>query len=191
MLILLIANISAFLTGCVPVMVGTGVVTGGYLLCRDKKFGDSINDTEIEAKIKKKLYSINPVLYSDASVMVDHGCVLLTGIVHESDWINLAEKEAWATNGVVSVDNCLSYGKGISASQLMKDGIITSSCRAAILCTPKIKSINFKIKTMDGGVYLIGLAESNEERDLVLSKAQNISGVKKILSFIRVAKKQK
>jgi osmotically-inducible protein OsmY len=187
----LAVSASVFLTGCVPVIIGTGVATGGYFLRRDKKLGDSISDTETETKIKKKLYAISPVLYSDVSVLVDHGCVLLTGIVHESHWVNLAEKEAWATDGVVHVDNCLSYGDIISATQLVKDGFITSSCRTALLCTKNVKSVNFKLKTMVGVVYVLGLAGSIQERNLVLSKIQSVSGVKKILSYIRIAKKYK
>jgi osmotically-inducible protein OsmY len=189
--ILLPASISIVITGCVPIIIGTGVTTGGYIAVRDKRVGDSIKDTKIEAEIKKRLYGISAQLHSDVSVISDHGNVLLTGNVHNPDWVNIAEKEAWATDGVVVVDNCLVFGEEISASQAMKDGLITSSCRTSLLCDSNIKSVNYKIKTMNGVVHLLGIARSKDELKLVLSKIQSISGVQKIISYVNLQQKKR
>ncbi|MDR1476334.1 MAG: BON domain-containing protein [Holosporales bacterium] len=188
--ILFPVSFSVIVSGCVPILVGTGVMTGGYVVIRDKRVGDSLKDAEIEAKIKKKLYKIGPQLYSDISVVADHGCVLLTGSVHNPDWISIAEKETWATDGVVVVDNCLFAGEEISASQAMKDIYITSACRTALLCNATVKSVNYKVKTMNGVVYLLGIARSNDELKLALSKIQAISGVRKIVSYVSIQKKR-
>jgi osmotically-inducible protein OsmY len=189
--ILFPASVSIAITGCVPIIIGTGITTGGYVAVRDKKVGDTITDTKIEAALKKRLYVISAQLYSDVSVVSDHGYVLLTGNVHNPDWINIAEREAWATDGVVGVDNCLSSGEEITVAQAMKDGLITSSCRTSILCDSSIKSVNYKIKTMNGTVYLLGVARSEDELGLVLSKIQSVSGVKKIISYVSLQPKKR
>ncbi|MBQ7524763.1 MAG: hypothetical protein IJT08_04115, partial [Alphaproteobacteria bacterium] len=62
---------SVFLSGCVPVIVGGGMVAGSYTALREKKIGDSLSDSKIDIEIKKKLYAIDPKLYSDVSVVTD------------------------------------------------------------------------------------------------------------------------
>jgi osmotically-inducible protein OsmY len=158
---------------------------------RDKKFGDTITDSKIEVAVKKRLYGISAQLYSDVSVISDRGYVLLTGNVHNPDWVNIAEREAWATDGVIGVDNCLSFGEEISVAQAMKDGFITSSCRTSLLCDSNINSVNYKIKTMNGTVYLLGMAKSEAELRLALSKIQAVSGVKKIVSYVSLQPKKR
>jgi osmotically-inducible protein OsmY len=167
------------------------VTTGGYIAVRDKKLGDTLTDSKIEAAVKKKLYGVSAQLYSDVSVISDCGRVLLTGNVRNPDWINIAEKLAWATDGVVGVDNCLSTGQEITVSQAMKDNLITSSCRTSLLCNSDIRSVNYKIKTMNGVVYVLGMARSDGELELVLSKIQTVSGVRKIISYVNLQPKKR
>ena len=47
---LLLAS-SFFVSGCVPVMIGGGMMAGGYTVLRDKKIGDSLNDSKIDIEI--------------------------------------------------------------------------------------------------------------------------------------------
>jgi osmotically-inducible protein OsmY len=169
-------------------MIGTGVTVCGYAAVRDKDVADSLRDTKLETKIKGRLYKISPDLYSDASVIVDRGCVLLTGVVRNQDWVVTAEKESWAVDRVISVDNCLSFGEQLSVSRVMKDGVITSSCKSSLLCERNVRSVNYKIKTTNGIVYVLGVARSQSELNLVLSRIQSVDGVKKIVSFVNVLK---
>jgi osmotically-inducible protein OsmY len=184
--ILLNVSIAAYVVGCVPLVIGGGLAAGGYTAVRDKSLGDSLSDTRIEAAIKTRLYKISPQLYSLVSVISDGGSVLLTGVVPNQEWINIAERESWLVKGVISVDNNTRYGRAIGMSQTCKDGIITSKARSKILCCGDIRSINYKIKTMDGIVYLKGVAQSERELGLVLSKIQSIDGVRKIVSYADV-----
>jgi osmotically-inducible protein OsmY len=170
--------------GCVPVFVGTGVITGGYVAIRDKGIGDSISDSKIDMAIKKKLYRISKKLYSEVSVATDMGAVLLTGIVSDPEWVSIAEREAWAENGVKTVDNNLVHGDEISVSQILKDGTITSSCRSVLICTSSVRSVNYKLKTMNGVVYVRGTARSGEELNTALSQIRRVKGVQKVVSYV-------
>lgn len=183
--LLLISGCLIF-TGCVPVIIGGGMVAGGYTALRDKNVGNSLTDSKIDVSIKQKLYKISPKLFSQVSVVTDYGCVLLTGTVTNPDWVSVAEREAWSVKGVSEVNNHISVAEKENPGQIIKDDFITSTCRSALVCKKEIRSVNYKIKTMDGIVYIMGIARSQEELQIVLSTIQKISGVKKVVSYIKV-----
>ena len=181
---LLLAS-SFFVSGCVPVMIGGGMMAGGYTVLRDKKIGDSLNDSKIDIEIKNKLYRINHKLQSDVSAVTDHGAVLLTGVVTDPEWVNIAEREAWSVNGVIEVNNHITVGD-FSASQLVKDDYLTTACKTSLLCHKNIRSVNYKIKTYNSVVYILGLARTQEELHAVLDIIQKVKGVKKVVSDIKL-----
>lgn len=166
-------------------MIGGGIVAGGYTAMKDKKLGDSMNDSKIDLEIKNKLYKIDHKLQSDVSAVTDHGCVLLTGVVSNPEWGSIAEREAWAVNGVVEVNNHITTGE-FSVSQLLKDDYLTTACKTALLCSKEVKSINYKIKTYDSVVYVLGIARSQEELEKALNSIQKVKGVKKVVSYVKL-----
>jgi osmotically-inducible protein OsmY len=176
----------AFLSGCVPVILGGGMAAGGYTALRDKRIGDSINDSKLDIAIKNRLYKVSPKLFSEVSAVVNEGCVLLTGVVSNPEWIGIAEKEAWTVDGVVAVDNNITHGEEISAGQIAKDNLITTACRSALICTAAIRSVNYKLKTANGVVYVTGIARTENELAIVLARLQKVSGVKKVVSYVKV-----
>ena len=183
---LLLFSVPILITGCVPVIVGGGMVAGGYTALRDKNVGNSISDTKIDMVIKQKLYKIDPNLFSQVSVITDYGCVLLTGIVTNPDWVNIAEREAWSVRGVTEVNNHIVVSDREDPGQVVKDDFITSTCRSALVCKKEVRSVNYKLKTMNGIVYVLGIARTQEELDIALSTIQKISGVKKVISYVKV-----
>ncbi|MDR0695557.1 MAG: BON domain-containing protein [Holosporales bacterium] len=184
------ASVALNLSGCVPVLIGGGFVAGGYTAMRDKKIGSTINDTKLDAAIKTRLYKISPKLYSDVSVVVDHGCVLLTGSVSDPEWVVVAERESWAVDGVVAVDNNITHGEAITTAQTVKDGYITSVCRTSLMCTSGVRSVNYKLKTMNNIVYVRGVSKTEEEKQLVLAKLQKVRGIKKVVSYVTVSNRK-
>lgn len=183
---LVICALGGGTTGCVPMVACTGIGTGAYTAMRDKGIGESISDTKIEAVIKSKLYKISPELYSNVSVSVDRGCVLLTGAVTNSTWVYEAERESWGTGGVVVVDNNIVSGRTIGFGTMMQDGVLTSRVRGNLIGAKDVKSVNYKIKTMDGVVYVRGVAASKGELRRTLAAIQHTQGVKKVVSYVMV-----
>jgi osmotically-inducible protein OsmY len=175
-----------YVTGCVPLIVGGGIAAGGYAAVRDKRVGDSITDSKIEVAIKAKLYKISPKLYSLVSVNSDEGAVLLTGVVPNLEWVEAVEKESWLIDGVVAVNNHVTHGEQLSVKQTLQDDLITSKVRSKILCCKGVRSVNYKIKTMDGVVYVRGIAQTSQELEFVISELRSISGVKKIVSYVDI-----
>ena len=184
--ILLLLSLSLIITGCVPVIVGGGMVAGGYTALRDKSVGDSLSDSKIDLAIKQKLYKIDHNLFSQVSVVTDCGCVLLTGIVTNPDWISAAERETWTVRGVKEVNNHIEVADKEDPGRIVKDDFITSACRSALVCKKEVRSVNYKIKTMNGVVYVLGIARTQAELDIALSTIQKISGVRKVVSYVKV-----
>ncbi|MDR3224591.1 MAG: BON domain-containing protein [Holosporales bacterium] len=187
---LIVASSVIFLSGCVPVIIG-GMAAGGYTAARDKKFGDSINDSKIDVAVKNRLYKISPQLFSEVSAVCDENCVLLTGAVSNPEWVSVAERETWMVDGVRVVYNNVRAGSPLSIGQVTKDNLITTSCKSTLLCTSNVRSINYKLKTSDRVVYVRGLARSEDELAIVLEKLKGVSGVKKIVSYVRVMKNER
>jgi osmotically-inducible protein OsmY len=110
--------------------------------------------------------------------------VLLTGVVTDKEWISSAEKAAWSVKGVKSVANYVTYGQALSPGQILIDANITTACKSVLLFNASVKSINYKIKTANGVVYIMGQTRSEQERTVVLQKIKEIANVKKVVSFI-------
>ena len=172
-------------SGCVPVIIGGGMVAGGYTAVREKRLGDTLNDSKIDIEIKNRLYKVDHKLQSDVSAVTDHGCVLLTGVVSNPEWVGLAEREVWAVQGVSEVNNHIMVGN-FSATQLVKDDYLTTACKTALLCEKDVRSVNFKIKTCDSVVYVLGIARTEEESRTVRNVIQKVKGVKKVISYIKL-----
>lgn len=165
------------------VLIGTGAAVGGIVAGRDKKINSSIQDTKTDIEIKKKLQQYDINAFKNVSVTTDNGCVLLTGTVKNDEYIQQAEKIAWEVPEVKIVDNNITI-KNISMQQIAKDGYLTAACRAKLLAESDIKSLNIKIKTVDGVVYLSGTAKNQKEIDNIVNAIKQINGIKKIISYI-------
>lgn len=182
---------SLSLTGCTSLAIlgvgaGAGVVTGGYIMGREKTVTQSVDDSVIDSQIRSELSKKFPGIFTNITIVTDNGCVLLAGNVQEEKYIQEAEKVAWSVNGVKHIDNNLICDKKISTSQSLKDGYITSACRTKLIATKDIKSRNIKIKTVSGTVYLSGTAQSKDKLEDIISVVKSIKGVEKVVSYIRV-----
>ena len=109
----------------------------------------------------------------------------MTGVVSNPEWVGVAEREAWAVNGVSEVNNHITVGE-FSATQLVKDDYLTTACKTALLCEKNVRSVNFKIKTYDAVVYVLGIARTEEELRTVLNVVQKVKGVKKVISYAKL-----
>ena len=65
-----------------------------------------------------------------------------------------------------------------------KDVLITSQLRAALLFNKLTKSSNYTIDTINGKVYIFGIAMTTDEKKKVISEANAIHGVKEVIPSI-------
>ena len=69
---------------------------------------------------------------------------------------------------------------------LARDKWVNAQLRLKITFDGKIKAINYAIDTVNGTVYLMGIAQSKEELALVRNHARNIEYVRRVISHVRV-----
>ena len=50
----------------------------------------------------------------------------------------------------------------------------------------EINSLNYNIETVNRLVYIIGIAQTKKERDLVLSIARDVYGVEEVVDYINI-----
>ena len=173
-----VAGILAVLTACSPVSVVTGTsATIGSLALSDGGFDVSLSDTEMNLNISKTLSQSNYKYFTNVDVEVHEGRVLLTGHV-QSDLQRLkASQIAWAIGGVQEVLNEIKVARPIAVAQVARDSIDTLKIMTSLTFDKSIFAVNYKMSVVNKHVYVIGVAQSKEEQNRVISYIRNAEGI--------------
>lgn len=182
----LLALAGPALSGCVGLAVGAGAA-GGVALAEERTLGRQVDDLTIGVAINEGLFAHSERLFLDVSVDVTEGRVLLAGKVPTAADRVDAVRIAWQAEGVVEVINELKVDDTGDIGEYLSDVRISTVLRAALLVDSEVNSINFNVETVDGVVYLTGVALTQAELDRVVDHARTISGVRKVVSHVRVA----
>jgi len=181
---------SAFLlSSCVPLMIGTGVTAGGYMVRNKTGIGGKVSDVELLAKVDYALGKLSHKLKRDIFYAVKNGEVLLTGSAPDKeakqDIVNCIKK----INNVVVVHDEVLVGEKYSFVEACSDNLMIADFNARVLMNKKTKSLNYKVIIFKHNIYLIGSVDSEDELNSVINIAKSLVGVKKIISFLKVTKK--
>ncbi|WP_417520136.1 BON domain-containing protein [Minwuia sp.] len=172
-------------SGCAGALIGGGAAAG-IGVAQERSIGDAIDDTTIATKISAKLFDDSLRLFRDVDLEVVEGRVLLTGKVEKPEARLRAEELAWKTNGVKEVANAIQVTSEGGLGSYASDVRISNELRAKMVGDADILGINYSIETVSQVVYLIGIAQSQEELDRVIDHARSIDGVKKVESYVRL-----
>lgn len=172
-------------SGCVPLAIGAGAATGAAVL-QERSVGANLDDTTLRLNIEGLLQKEGGPLAEQVGVEVSEGRVLLTGAVRTPDDRVRATMVSWRSAGVKEVINEIQVTDKSSLGNLAKDTWITTKLRARILADTQVNDLNYSVETVNGVVYLIGIAASQQELDRVIGYARNISGVGKVVNYVRV-----
>jgi osmotically-inducible protein OsmY len=176
---------SMIMTACVPTVVGSGAAVG-VAATKEKGLTGAWTDTKISTAIKYGLYQKDPELHRVISVNVQNGEVMLTGAVPNEQMHLDAVKIAWDVQGVKRVIDNIGRSDKASVGTYAKDTWITTRVKSALMFDSDIQSRNYSIKTVSGQVYIMGIAQDQEELDRVVDFARNIDGVEKVVSYARL-----
>ena len=182
--IILVILLGVILTNCVGVsskgIFGTGVSVAFDPRSVGTQMDDSIMQKNLAARIlvKDKKY-----LLSVKSRVLD-GRIFLTGKVDSPEEKLLLTKLAWEIKGARSVRNDIKIKEEFNFKRSAKDILITSQLRAAIILNKNIKASNYEINTYKKKIYVYGIAITSEEKDLVISEAEEILDVEDVIASI-------
>ena len=118
---------------------------------------------------------------------MDQGRVLITGVVQNPDARVEAVRLAWQVEGVRQVINEIRIAKSDGLPGYVRDQWITTRLRAAITFDRDVQSINYSIDTVQGTVYLMGVAQNQAELNRVIETARTIPHVKQVISYVKQA----
>ena len=175
------------LTACAAPGIVAGAATAGLAVAQERSIGTVIDDTAIELQIQHYLLQASDGLFIRVGIEVHEGRVLLTGVVPTPDDRVEAVRQAWQANGVLEVINEVQVSDRAGIVDYLRDVKITSQLRFQMLRDRDISDVNYTVETVNGIVYLMGIAGSRPELDKVTTHARNIAGVQKVISHVRLS----
>jgi osmotically-inducible protein OsmY len=170
---------------CVPVIVG-GAAAGGYAIAQERSPEDQLKDVAIRAQISQSWKAYRPELAEDLDATVYIGRVLVTGRVPSEAWRDEAIRRAWRVEGVREVYNEVQVGPDAGFWQDARDTTVSTRLRAELVGDPYVRSVNYTVTTVEGVVYIIGSARSQEELNRVVNHARNMANVRRVVSYVRI-----
>ncbi len=176
----------ALLTGCVPAAVVGG---GAYAVSEgtsERGLGGAFSDAEIRLAINRKWWDSDADISKRLSLTVNEGRVLITGVARDAEQKMNAARLAWEVKGVTEVINEAEADSRMTLGSYSKDKWISTKLRTYLLFDGDVAGRNYTIETINGVVYLMGYARNPQELERVTTHASTISGVTRVVSYVRV-----
>tara|TARA_B100000965_G_scaffold227086_1_gene190097 strand:+ start:234 stop:827 length:594 start_codon:yes stop_codon:yes gene_type:complete len=172
------------LNGCVGAS-SKGIFGTGVTVALDPRtVGTQIDDGIMDKNLDAKLLLMNKNYLLSISTQVLDGRIFITGKVNDPEEKLKITKLAWEIEGARSVKNDLKIKEEFNFKQSAKDLLITSQLRSALIFNKQIKSANYSIDTYKKKIYIYGIAETKEEKSLVIEEAKQILDVEDVISSI-------
>ena len=177
-----------FLSGC----TGLGLLTGaaaitGISAAQEGGISGAVSDKLIQAKINDAWINYDLNTFTKLGTTVEQGRVLITGVVQDPNHRVEAVRLAWQVKGVNQVINEIRVAESTGVTGFVNDKWITTKLRGALTFDRGVQSINYSIDTVQGVVYLMGVAQNQQELNRVIEKTRTISGVKQVVSYVKLA----
>ena len=173
-----------FINGCVGASSKGVFGTGVSIAFDPRTLGTQIDDSIIDKSIDARLLLINKNYFITVSTQVLDGRIFITGKVDNPEEKLKITKLAWETKGARSVKNDLKVKEKFNFKQSIKDVLITSQLRTALIFSKKIKSANYSIDTYKKKIYIYGISETKDEREEVIKEAKEILDVEEVIASI-------
>jgi osmotically-inducible protein OsmY len=167
-----------------PAVVVGGGATAGVAVAQERTVGDAVDDATIVATVNKLWAEHDWTLFTHLDVTVHEGRALLTGNVKTPQDRLEAVRLAWRAKGVREVINEIEVTDRGGVVNYARDGWISAQLRTKITFDETIRAINYSIETVNGVVYLMGIAQNQEELDRVTDYARNIRYVRSVVSHV-------
>lgn len=183
-LTLIVGCVLATSTGCRNVATSAATKLG-VTVAQERKLNKAVDDFTIWGQIKHNYLEkdINNLLIG-INVKVIEGVVHLTGNVKNPESRINAVRLAWKPYGVKEVINEIQVSQKSDLLQYAKDKWISAQISGKLLANEEVHSINYSSETVNGIVYLMGIARDEKELNLVTHIASRIQGVKRVISHV-------
>lgn len=171
------------LSGCGSLFIGA-VATGGAAAVEERSIGNVVDDLTIRAELNQLFFEDNFDLLQSVSFSVIEGRVLLKGSVKTQEDRIRGLELAWQASGVREVINEIQVTDQGGIVNYARDTWISTQLKAEILFDMDILSINYNVETINGIIYVVGIAQDQAELDKVVDHARRIENVKQVVSHV-------
>jgi osmotically-inducible protein OsmY len=176
---------AAGLAACGPTGLAVGAgATVGVAASEERGLKNAATDTAIRLEVADRLLKRSLDIYGRVSTTVVEGRVMLTGAVRSVEDRDEAGRLAWQVAGVRDVINEIQVGGRGDLADFGRDSIIAAELRARLLGDARVSHINYAIETVNGVVYLMGIAQDQAELVRVIDHARGIGGVRRVVSHV-------
>lgn len=169
--------------GCAEFVVGA-VTTTGLAIAEERTVGDAVEDLSIQTELNHLFFQDDLDLYNDVSISVVEGRVLLKGSVPTREDRVRATWVARQATGIREVINEMQVTAEGGILNYARDRWISLRLDTRLVFDFDILSVNYDIETVNGTVYILGIAQDEEELEKVKAHARSIGGVKHVVSHV-------
>lgn len=162
-------------------MINHGV-DAATTVAEHRSFYTTAADYSIRSEIRSKFMDEDLLL--DISTDVYKGRVMLTGLVNNAGARNRAEAlTRLVSSGEIFNDIQITDEAGIKASA--QGLLVETKLKVKLLGAEGVRSINYRVRAINGVVYVLGTAVSPEELERVVSIAYETQGVRDVITHVR------
>ena len=146
----------------------------------EEQIKDSIDDEKSDFLNRNNLADF---AYYDVKVM--EGRVMLTGVAFDPKTKAFLASKVMNNLKVRSLLNevVVKEKKSLFSTKI-SDYFLKKNIHMKIFFKSKIKSLNYEVSVIDGVAYVIGIAEDQEELELLLNLISTIKGIEKVVSHV-------
>ena len=156
----------------------------GVAAVQERSVGNAVDDLTIRAELNQIFFEDSLDLLQSVSFNVVEGRVLLKGSVKKPETRVHAVKLAWQASGIREVINEIQVTDQGGIVNYARDTWISTQLTADVMFDAEILAINYNIETINGVIYLAGIAQHQQELDKVLAHARRIRYVKRVVSHV-------
>jgi osmotically-inducible protein OsmY len=158
--------------------------TVGVAALQERSIGDAVDDLTIRAELNQIFFEDSVDLLQSVSFNVLEGSVLLKGSVKKQEARLHALELAWQASSVREVINEIQVTDQGGIVNFARDTWISTQLTAEIMFDIDIYAINYSMETINGVIYVVGIARDQAELDKVIGHARRIKFVKKVVSHV-------
>ena len=178
--------ISLLANSCAIISTAGSIV--GSASTSTRGFSGTIEDTYLMSKIVSKITFMKLSNFSNITVSVMNGKVLLAGNIDNQEKRLELIKKVWWIDGVKEIYNEVEIGPQISLSEKTEDFIFETKIENRLLLEPGIFSNNYNVDVVNGNVYIIGISSDIEEKTKIDNFLNNMNDIKKLILLVDIQK---
>lgn len=163
-----------------------GISTAVRLATEARTSAQIAEDNRILVAFNRAVAGDSGALFRDVSTDVYVTRVMLTGAVKEPRMKTRAEELARAVPGVTQVINELQVTDQGGIGATANDLVIEQKLGVKYAADTLVDNSNFRVRAVNGTVYLFGRAYTQAELDKAMALARETDNVRRVVNHVRV-----